>query len=74
MNAPMIDPSARVAAGAQIGRDCTIGAYCTLGPHVTLADGCRLMSHVNVAGATSIGARTVVYPFASLGTPPQSVK
>jgi UDP-N-acetylglucosamine acyltransferase len=74
MNAPMIDPSARIAAGAQIGRDCTIGAYCTLGPHVTLADGCRLVSHVNVAGATSIGARTVVYPFASLGTPPQSVK
>lgn len=74
MNAPMIDPSARIAAGAVIGRDCTIGAYCTVGPKVTLGDGCRLVSHVNISGVTSIGARTVVYPFASLGTPPQSVK
>jgi UDP-N-acetylglucosamine acyltransferase len=35
---------------------------------VAIGDGCRLVSHVN------IGARTVIYPFASLGTPPQSVK
>ena len=39
----------------------------------TLGDGCRLLAHVNVAGHTTIGARTVIYPFASLGTPPQSV-
>lgn len=74
MNAAMIDPSARIAAGAAIGRDCSIGPYCTIGANVTLDDGCRLVSHVNVAGHTAIGARTVIYPFASLGTPPQSVK
>ena len=33
----------------------------------------RLISHVSVTGATTIGEETVVYPFASLGTPPQSV-
>ena len=70
----MIDPSARIAAGAAIGRDCTIGPYCTIGPDVALGDGCRLMSHVNITGHTTIGARTAIYPFASLGTPPQSVK
>jgi UDP-N-acetylglucosamine acyltransferase len=74
MNATMIDPSARVAAGAVIGRNVLIGPYCTIGPHVTVGDDCRLLSHINVAGHTGIGPRTVIYPFVSLGTPPQSVK
>jgi len=74
MSMTMIDPSARIAAEATIGKDCSIGPYCTVGPGVTLGEGCRLISHVNVTGATTIGARTVVYPFVSLGTPPQSVK
>ena len=34
---------------------------------------CDLIAHVNVTGATTIGEGTVVYPFSSLGTPPQSV-
>ena len=70
----MIDPTARIESGAAIGQDVSIGPYCTVGAHVTLANGCRLLAHVNVSGNTSIGARTVVYPFASLGSPPQSVK
>jgi len=70
----MIDPSARIEDGAKIGRNVSIGPYCTIGPHVTLADGCRLVAHVNVAGHTTIGARTIIYPFASLGSPPQSMK
>lgn len=69
----MIDASARIEAGAKIGRDVSIGPYCTIGPHVEVGDGCRLVAHVNLTGHTSIGARTVVHPFASLGSPPQSV-
>ncbi len=72
MSARMIDPSARIDAGAAIGKDVSIGPYCTVGPHVSLGEGCRLISHVNITGHTSIGPRTVIYPFASLGTPPQS--
>lgn len=68
-----IDPTARVAAGARLGADVEIGPYCIVGPDVELADGVRLMSHVHITGVTSIGAATVVYPFSSLGTPPQSV-
>jgi len=71
---PTIDPTARIASGAVIGRDVNIGPYCVIGPHVVIGDGCRLVSHVNVTGHTTIGDRTVIYPFASLGTPPQSVK
>jgi len=32
-----------------------------------------LIGHVHVTGVTTIGERSIVYPFASLGTPPQSV-
>jgi UDP-N-acetylglucosamine acyltransferase len=69
-----IDPTARVADGARIGEGVEIGPYCIIGPQVELKRGVRLLSHVNVTGATTIGDETVVYPFASLGTPPQSVR
>ena len=67
-----IDPTARVADGARIGDGVEIGPYCLVGPQVELKDGVRLIAHVNVAGVTTIGEATIVYPFASLGTPPQS--
>ena len=67
-----IDPTARIEAGAAIGEGAQIGPYCTIGPHVAIGDGCRLVAHVNVTGHTTIGPRTVIHPFASLGSPPQS--
>ncbi len=69
----MIDTTARVAGGARIGKGVDIGPYCVVGPDVELGDGVRLIAHVHVSGVTVIGSGTVVYPFASLGTPPQSV-
>jgi UDP-N-acetylglucosamine acyltransferase len=72
--AAAIDSTARVAAAAKIGRDVSIGPYCVVGPDVVLGDGCRLVAHVHLTGHTSIGPRTVIHPFASLGSPPQSVK
>lgn len=68
-----IDPTARVAEGARIGDGVEIGPYCVVGPHVELSAGVRLISHVSLTGVTSIGEASVVYPFTSLGTPPQSV-
>jgi len=68
-----IDPTARVAAGARIGESVEIGPYCLVGPQVELQRGVRLIAHVNVTGVTTIGEETTVYPFSSLGTPPQSV-
>jgi UDP-N-acetylglucosamine acyltransferase len=69
----VIDPTARVAEGARIGEGVEIGPYCVVGPQAELGDAVRLIAHVHVTGVTQIGAGTVVYPFASLGTPPQSV-
>jgi UDP-N-acetylglucosamine acyltransferase len=68
-----IDPTARIGEGARIAAGVEIGPYCLVGPQVELSEGVRLIGHVNVTGATTIGEGTVVYPFASLGTPPQSV-
>ncbi|HEX4410547.1 MAG TPA: acyl-ACP--UDP-N-acetylglucosamine O-acyltransferase [Xanthobacteraceae bacterium] len=68
-----IDPTAQVADGARIGDDVEIGPYCLVGPQVELGRGVRLLSHVTITGVTTIGDETVVYPFTSLGTPPQSV-
>ena len=68
-----IDPTARVADGARLGKDVEIGPYCIVGADAVIGDGCRLVAHVHVTGLTTIGAGTVIYPFSSLGTPPQSV-
>jgi UDP-N-acetylglucosamine acyltransferase len=69
-----VDPTARVADGAVLGNEVSVGPYCVIGPHVTLGDNVRLVAHVHITGHTSVGPRTAIYPFASLGTPPQSVK
>jgi UDP-N-acetylglucosamine acyltransferase len=68
-----IDPTARVADGACIEEGVEIGPYCIVGPQVEVGKGVRLIAHVHVTGVTAIGEGTIVYPFASLGTPPQSV-
>jgi len=68
-----IDPTARVADGARLAADVEVGPFCVIGPNVEIGEGCKLFSHVNVQGHTKIGPRAVIYPFASLGTPPQSV-
>ena len=70
---PAIDPTARVADGARLGEGVEIGPYCLVGPDVEVGSGVRLIAHVRISGVTSIGEGTVVYPFVSLGTPPQSV-
>lgn len=70
---PDIDSTARVADGAILADDVVIGPFCLVGADVILEAGVRLRSHVNVEGATTIGARTQVHPFASLGGAPQSV-
>jgi len=69
-----IHPSAVVEDGARLGADIDIGPFCHVGPQVTLGDGVRLVSHVSLAGDTLVGARTRIFPFASIGHPPQDLK
>jgi UDP-N-acetylglucosamine acyltransferase len=72
--ATKIHPSSIVDSGAELGDGVEIGPFCTVGPKVRLAEGVRLVSHVSVAGNTWVGPRTLVYPFAALGHPPQDLK
>src|SRR5580692_3621454 len=69
-----IHPTAVVDPAAHIGQDVSIGPYCVVGPHVRLGDNVKLLSHVVVDGRTTLGANTIVYPFASLGHRPQDLK
>ncbi|MDA0238562.1 MAG: acyl-ACP--UDP-N-acetylglucosamine O-acyltransferase [Proteobacteria bacterium] len=69
-----IHPTALIEDGAQLGDNVLIGPYCVVGSDVALGDGVRLISHVVVAGRTTIGPNTHVYPFASIGHQPQDMK
>jgi UDP-N-acetylglucosamine acyltransferase len=68
-----IHPTAVVHADAKIAAGVKIGPHCVVGPDVVLESDVVLLSQVSVAGLTTIGARTRVAPFASLGGAPQSI-
>ncbi|RVU17134.1 acyl-ACP--UDP-N-acetylglucosamine O-acyltransferase [Methylobacterium oryzihabitans] len=74
MSGARIHPSAVVEDGAVVGDGAVIGPFCHVGPEAVLGEGVELVGHVVVAGRTTIGPRTKVYPFASLGHPPQDLK
>ena len=69
-----VHPTAIIEDGAKVGSDVRIGPYCVVGSEVVLGDGVELLSHVVVAGRTTIGARTRIFPFASIGHQPQDLK
>jgi len=69
-----IHSTAIVESGAELGADVVIGPFCHVGQHAHLADGVKLASHVVIAGRTRVGANTAIYPFASIGHPPQAFK
>jgi len=71
---PDIHSSAIIDPTAKIGDGCSIGPYCVIGPHVSLGEGSKLHSHVVIDGRTTIGARAQIYPFSSIGQPPQDLK
>ena len=66
--------TALIEQGARLGEDVSIGPYCCVGSDVELAAGVRLHSHVVLAGRTSIGPNTTIFPFASVGHQPQDLK
>ncbi len=66
-----IHHTAIVHPKAELGPDVEIGPYCVIGEHVVIGHSTRLVSHVVVDGWTSVGERCELWPFASIGTPPQ---
>lgn len=70
----MIHPTAIVSSSAQVGEGVRIGAYSVIGDHVILHANAEIANHVSIDGPCEVGEETVVYPFASLGKPPQDLK
>jgi UDP-N-acetylglucosamine acyltransferase len=69
-----IHPTALVEDGAVLGEGVSIGPFSHVGPKAVLGSGVELVSHAIVAGETTIGARTRIFPFASIGHQPQDLK
>jgi UDP-N-acetylglucosamine acyltransferase len=69
-----VHATAIVETGARLGEGVRVGPFCLVGSQVALADGVELISHVVVAGRTTIGPKTRIFPFASIGHQPQDLK
>ncbi|MFN7710720.1 MAG: acyl-ACP--UDP-N-acetylglucosamine O-acyltransferase [Holosporales bacterium] len=69
-----IHPTAVIEPTVKLGQDVKVGPYCVLTGNVVLGDRVELLSHVCVAGHTTIGEETKIYPFASIGHAPQDLK
>jgi UDP-N-acetylglucosamine acyltransferase len=69
-----IDPSAHVAESARIGSGCVVGPHALIGPNVVLGKNVRVGASAVVDGHTTVGDETEIYPFASIGMPPQDLK
>ncbi|MDO9287372.1 MAG: acyl-ACP--UDP-N-acetylglucosamine O-acyltransferase [Thermodesulfovibrionales bacterium] len=69
-----IHKTAIIDPNAVIDEDVSIGPFCIVGEGVKLKKGARLMSNVIIEGNTEIGEGCQIYPFASIGLPPQDVK
>ncbi len=70
----MIHKSAIVDKNAKISNNVKIGPYSIVGPNVEIGANSILYSHVNIVGNTKIGNNNQIYPFSSIGTPPQDLK
>ena len=69
-----IHTTAIIDSNANIGEGVVIGPYCVVEAGVTLQENVVLHSHVVVGGLSDVGAETEIYPFASIGLPPQDLK
>jgi UDP-N-acetylglucosamine acyltransferase len=69
-----IDAAARVHPKAVIGAGTVIDPYAVIGPNVVLGKHCRVGASAVVDGHTAVGDGSEIYPFASIGLPPQDLK
>src|SRR6266436_8684196 len=73
-NSAIIHPTAVVSPQAEIGSECFVGPYVIIGDDVTLGDRVRIDAHCVIDGHTRIGDDTHIFPFVSIGLPPQDLK
>lgn len=66
-----IHKTAEVSSKAELDDGVKIGPFSIIGDGVTIGRDTSIGSHVIIEGNTSIGEKNTVYPFVSLGLPPQ---
>ena len=70
----MIDPRAIVDPGAELAEDVEVGPFTVIGAGVTIGAGSWIGPHAVIRGPTTLGRRTKVFQFASIGDAPQDKK
>jgi len=70
----LIHPTAVISSGARIGIDCAIGPYAIICEDVVLGNRVRIDGHCVIDGRTRIGDESHLFPFVSIGLPPQDLK
>jgi UDP-N-acetylglucosamine acyltransferase len=68
-----IHPSAVVSPHAELGEGVKIGPFSVIGGHVTIGRDTVVGSHVVIEGNARIGDRNQIYPYVSIGSPPQDI-
>ena len=68
-----IHPSAIVSPHAELSPGVKVGPYSIIGDHVRIGKDTNVGSHVVIEGHTVIGERNNIYPFVSIGSPPQDI-
>src|SRR5688572_28308164 len=58
----------------QLGDDVIVGPNCVLNGPITIGAGTRLIGNVYLQGPLTMGERNTIYPFVTLGFPPQDLK
>ena len=66
-----IHSTAVVHPSARLERNVSVGPYCVVGPDVEIKENVELVSHVVIEGKTTLHEGVRVYPFVTLGCPPQ---
>ena len=69
-----IHQTAIIQDGAEIEEDVVIGPYCIVSSQARVRKGSRLYNNVSLDGKVDIGESCTIFPFASIGLPPQDLK
>ena len=72
--APRIHATAIVHPTAVIGDGSVIGPGAVIGPYVVIGRDVQIGASAVVEGDTTVGDHTRIFPFASIGLPPQDLK
>jgi UDP-N-acetylglucosamine acyltransferase len=68
-----IHPTALVDVRAELAEDVVIQPYTIIGPEVVIEAGCTVGPHVVIEGQSHIGKHNQIYPFVTIGFPPQDI-